>query len=216
MSLAGRAGPTGMAELTITTFLTLDGVMQAPGAPQEDTSGDFPLGGWVFPYFDADLDAFMDEVFARAEAFLLGRGTYQIFASHWPRVTDPADDIARALNGLPKYVASRTLGAVDWAGSSLVRDPIAELARLTARHRGELQIHGSPGLARSLLAHGLIDELRLLTFPVIVGRGKRLFNEDAAPASFALVERRTTGAGVQIARYRRAGAVECGSFGLET
>lgn len=212
---AGRAGPTGMADLTITTFLTLDGVMQAPVGTQEDTSGDFRLGGWLVPCFDADMGAFLDEVFARAEAFLLGRGTYQIFASHWPRVTEPAN-IARALNGLPKYVASRTLGAVDWAGSSLVRDPIAELARLMARHRGELQIHGSPGLARSLLARGLIDELRLLTFPVVVGRGKRLFNEDAAPASFALVERRTTGTGVQIARYRRAGAVERGAFGRET
>lgn len=204
-----------MAELTITTFLSLDGVMQAPGGPQEDTSGDFRLGGWLVPHFDADMGAFMAGIFRRAEAFLLGRGTYQIFAAHWPRVTDPADPVARALNGLPKYVASRTLTAVDWAGASVVRDPFAALADLKARHRGEIQVHGSPGLARALLARGVVDGLRLLTFPVVLGRGKRLFGEDAAPTGFTLVESRTSSTGALMAHYRRAGEVTLGSVALE-
>lgn len=204
-----------MAELTITTFLTLDGVMQAPGGPQEDTSGGFRFGGWAVPFFDDAVGAFIDDVFSRVEAFLLGRGTYEIFAAHWPRVPDPDEPIARALNGLPKYVASRTLESVAWSGSSIVREPIAEMAALKSRHRGELQVHGSAGLARALLEHGLVDELRLLTFPVIVGRGTRLFGEASAPTSLALAELRTSSTGVAMARYRRAGPVEVGSFALE-
>ena len=189
--------------------------MQAPGGPQEDTSGGFRFGGWVAPLFDDAIGAFMDDVFSRVEAFLLGRGTYEIFAAHWPRVTDPDDPIARALNGLPKYVASRTLTSAGWSGSSIVRDPIAEMAALKARHRGEIQVHGSAGLARSLLEHGLVDELRLLTFPVIVGRGKRLFGEDAAPTGLALAELRTSSTGTVMARYRRTGPVQVGSFALD-
>jgi dihydrofolate reductase len=204
-----------MAALTITMFLSLDGVVQGPGAPQEDTSGGFRLGGWVVPHDDDDLSTFIVGTFRRAEAFLLGRETYQIWAGHWPRFTDPADPIASALNRLPKYVASRTLAEVEWAGSSLVRSPIAELDALKARHRGELQVHGSAGLARSLLAAGVVDELNLMTFPVVLGRGKRLFHGDAAPAGYSLIEGRISSKGVAIARYRRAGEVAVGSFALD-
>lgn len=204
-----------MAELTVTTFLTLDGVMQAPGGPQEDTSGGFAYGGWGVPSFDADIGAFMDFIFARAEAFLLGRGTYQIFAAHWPRVPDLDEPVARALNGLPKYVATRTLAAVAWSGSTIVRDPIADIAAIKARHGGEVQVHGSAGLARALIAAGVVDELRLLTFPAIVGRGKRLFGDDAAPTQLSLVEAKTSSTGVVMARYRRVGPVQVGSFALD-
>lgn len=204
-----------MGKLTITTFLSLDGVMQAPGAPQEDPSGGFTQGGWTHPFFDAELGGFMVQGFERADAFLLGRGTYQIFAGHWPRVTDPTDGIAGPLNRLPKHVASRTLDAVDWAGSSLVRDVLAEVPRLKARYARELQVHGSPGLAQTLLAAGLVDELHVITFPVILGGGKRLFNPGAAPSSLQLFASRITPNGVAVLSYRRTGAVKQGSFALE-
>lgn len=141
-----------MSKLTITSFLTLDGVMQAPGGPDEDTSGGFRHGGWLVPYADADMGAFMVEVFARADAFLLGRGTYQIFAGHWPRVTDPADPVAGALNRLPKHVASKTLETAEWNSTTLVRDVGREIASLKARYPRELQVHGSHGLCQTLIA----------------------------------------------------------------
>jgi dihydrofolate reductase len=194
-----------MGDLTITTFLTIDGVMQAPGGPTEDRSGGFAHGGWVIPHFEESLGAFMVEVFGRAGAFLLGRGTWQIFAGHWPRVTDPADPVAGPLNRLPKYVASRTLERADWAGSAIVRDAPVEVARLKGALQGELQVHGSPGLLQSLLRTELIDELNLVTFPVVLGGGKRLFEGGAAPSAFSLAGSRTTPKGVVVATYRRAG-----------
>jgi dihydrofolate reductase len=195
-----------MARLTMTAFVTLDGVMQGPGGPKEDVSGGFAHGGWLVPYFDEAFGQFMTGIFERPVAFLLGRGTWQIFAGHWPKVTDPADLVARKLNGLPKYVASRTLARVEWAGSSLVRDVPVEVAALKRTlGDGELQVHGSPGLAQTLLEHGLVDELNLLVFPVILGTGKRLFGGAAAPAAFELVSSRTSSTGVLLATYRRTG-----------
>ena len=144
-----------MAKLTMTSFVTLDGVMQAPGAPQEDQSGGFSHGGWVHPFDDEKFGQFMVEVFGRAGAFLLGRGTWQIFASYWPRHDDPKDPIATSLNALPKYVASRTLDRLDWRPSTLVRDVPTEVAKLKQQVSGELQVHGSPGLAQTLLKHEL-------------------------------------------------------------
>ena len=164
-----------MSKLTVTTFVTLDGVMQAPGGPKEDASGGFAHGGWLVPYADPGMSAFMTEVFDRADAFLLGRGTYQIFAGHWPRVTDPADPIASRLNGLPKHVASRSLDRVEWNNSSLVRDVAREVAALKERYTRELQVHGSAGLIQTLAAHDLVDEYNVLLFPVVLGKGKRLF-----------------------------------------
>lgn len=203
-----------MGRLTVTSFVSLDGVMQAPGGPAEDTSGGFAHGGWGMPLFDEACGAAIVEIFGRAGAFLLGRGTWQIFAGHWPRVTDPADPVAGALNRLPKYVASRTLQRADWAGSVIVRDVPADVARLKGQVPGELQVHGSPGLLQALLATELVDELHLFTFPVVLGRGKRLFEGGAAPAAFALAATRHGEKGVVISTYRRAGAVAHGDATL--
>jgi dihydrofolate reductase len=194
-----------VGKLTATSFITIDGVMQAPGGPSEDRSGGFEHGGWVIPHFEEALGGFMVEVFGRAGAFLLGRATWQIFAGHWPRVTDPADPIAGPLNRLPKYVASRTLQRAEWAGSVVVRDVAGEVARLKAQLPGELQVHGSPGLLQSLLREALVDELNLITFPVVLGGGKRLFEGGAAPSAFVLGSSRTTAKGVVVSTYRRTG-----------
>jgi len=195
-----------MANLTMTAFVTLDGVMQGPGGPQEDASGGFTHGGWLVPYFDQAFGEFMTGIFERPVAFLLGRGTWQIFAGHWPRVTDPNDVVARKLNGLPKYVASRTLAKVEWAGSRLVRDVPGEVVALKRTlGDGELQVHGSPGLAQTLLEHGLVDELNLVTLPVVLGSGKKLFGGGAAATAFELVGSRVSSTGVLLASYRRTG-----------
>jgi len=205
-------------KLTVTTFQTLDGVMQAPGGPQEDPRGGFRHGGWLVPHFDADAGRFMDETFGPAEAFLLGRFTYETFAAHWPRVDDPDDPIAGKLNALPKYVASRTLRQADlgWAGSELLGDDVpARVAALKQRPGGELQVHGSAGLVQTLLREGLVDELRLLTFPVVLGTGTRLFGDGAVPAAMRLTESRTTSTGILIGVYAFAGRPEYGSFALD-
>ena len=195
-----------MAKLTMTMFVSLDGVVQGPGGPAEDVSGGFQHGGWLVPYFDQAFGEFMTSVFSRPTAFLLGRGTYQIFAGHWPKVNDPDDLVATKLNGLPKYVASRTLATVDWAGSSLVRDVPVEVAALKRTlGDGELQVHGSPGLAQTLWKHGLVDELNLLTFPVVLGSGKRLFEGGAAPAAFELTSSQVSSTGVVLSRRRLVG-----------
>lgn len=201
-----------MAELTMTTFLSLDGVMQAPGAPNEDTSGNFPYGGWVFPLADADFGATVVEYFSRADAFLLGRTTYDIFSAYWPKITDPQNEIATKLNQLPKFVASRTNSKFDWHDSSHVADVVKDLAALKARFPRELQVHGSCGLAQTLMAHDLIDEYRLFTFPITLGTGKRLFGDGTRPAARKLVSSKTTSTGVVISVYRRGGPLKTGSF----
>ncbi|MFC9329999.1 dihydrofolate reductase family protein [Kitasatospora sp. NPDC057015] len=206
-----------MTELTFTTFLTLDGVVQAPGGPEEDTSGGFGFGGWLVPFGDEEVGDFMTEVVDRAGAFLLGRRTYEIFAGYWPKVTDPQNRIATRLNSLPKYVASATLDRTHWAGSTLLGANVPEqVAQLKEQHfDGELQIHGSGSLAGSLLEHDLIDEYRLLVFPVVLGQGKRLFPEVGLPTSFRLLESRTTAAGVAIHTYRPVGRAVFGSFATD-
>jgi dihydrofolate reductase len=204
-----------MAELTLTAFLSLDGVMQAPGAPDEDKEGDFRYGGWVFPHADADMGAIIVELFSKADAFLLGRRTYDIFAAHWPRVQDSDDPVATGLNSLPKHVASRTRTSFDWHNSSPVRDVVDGVAALKQRYAREIQVHGSIGLAQTLIENDLVDEYRLLIFPVVLGQGKRLFGRGAMPATMALQHCSTTGAGVVYCVYRRAGALKTGSFALE-
>jgi dihydrofolate reductase len=204
-----------MAELTLTAFLTLDGVMQAPGGPDEDTSGDFPHGGWLVPHADADMGKTMDDIFSKADAFLLGRTTYDIFSAYWPRVTDPNDPVAGKLNSLPKFVASRTQTTFGWSGTSLVRDVTKEIVDLKRRFAREVQVHGSCGLAQTLIKFDLIDEYRLLTFPVILGTGKRLFGAAAVPATLALVSSTTTSKGAIVSVYRRAGSLKTGTFALD-
>jgi dihydrofolate reductase len=204
-----------MAELTLTTFLTLDGVMQAPGGPEEDTSGGFPHGGWLVPHFDDDMGKTMVEIFQKADAFLLGRTTYDIFAAYWPRITAPDDLIAFKLNTLPKHVASRTRTKFSWNETSLVRDIAKEVVELKKRYPREVQVQGSCGLAQTLIENNLIDEYRLLTFPVVLGMGKRLFGAGAMPAMLSLVRSSTTSTGVIVSIYRRAGSLKTGSFALD-
>jgi dihydrofolate reductase len=202
--------------LTVTAFITLDGVVQAPGGPDEDTDDGFAHGGWTVPYFDDDLGAAMDGFFAEADAFLLGRRTYEIFAAAWPLMDDPDDPIATKLNRLPKYVASRTLREVTWSGSSLVTgDLAAAVADLKARPGRELRVHGSGGMVQTLLRHRLVDEFRLLTFPIVLGDGKRLFGDGAAPLALTHEHRATTPSGVDVDVYRAAGDPTYGSFGPE-
>lgn len=192
-----------MAELTITTFLSLDGVMQAPGRPDEDQSGGFAYGGWVFPFADDEMGGPIVEFFSKADAFLLGRKTYDIFASYWPKVTDPNDPIALALNTRPKFVASRTRTTFDWDGSSLLPDVVSGVTGLKQRFARELQVHGSGDLAQTLIANDLVDEYRLFTFPVVLGTGKRLFAGGSHPARFMLMRSSTTKKGIVINVYRR-------------
>ncbi|MGH3068084.1 MAG: dihydrofolate reductase family protein [Streptosporangiaceae bacterium] len=199
--------------LTLHTFLTLDGVMQAPGGPDEDPDGGFEHGGWSFPYGDEDFGVAVSGWFDQADAFLLGRKTYQIFAGYWPNVTDPGDPVASRLNTLPKYVASTTLETADWASSSLLGgDVAAEVAKLKERPGRELQVHGSGQLAQTLIEHDLVDEYRLLYFPVHLGSGQKLFRDGAPAAALRLISATTTGTGVIIATYEPAGPARYGSY----
>jgi dihydrofolate reductase len=202
-------------QLTITTFLSVDGVYQGPGGPDEDRSGGFDRGGWLVPHFDEATGQFMDEVFGKVDAFLLGRRTYEIFAASWPKVTDPEDPIASRLNTLPKYVVSTTLGSADWQNSTIVNGDIAaEVARLKETSGRELQVHGSGMLARTLIENDLVDELRLLVFPVIVGAGRRLFPDAGVATGLRLVDSRTTGCGVAIHVYQPTGRPQFGEVEL--
>ncbi|MGN9789744.1 dihydrofolate reductase family protein [Streptomyces sp. NPDC054847] len=205
-----------MAQLSLTQFLTLDGVYQAPGGPEEDTTGGFEHGGWSVPYGDEDFGQFINEVFGRVGAFLLGRRTYDIFASYWPKQTDPADPVAGKLNALPKYVVSTTLESADWENTTVIRgDIVKEVTALKERTDGELQMHGSGKLAQTLMAHDLVDKLYLVVFPVVLGTGMRLFPEGARPTAFRHLEARTTGSGAAIHTYELAGRPEYGSYAEE-
>ncbi|MFA5941349.1 MAG: dihydrofolate reductase family protein [Sinimarinibacterium sp.] len=200
-----------MRKLVVGTFLSLDGVVQAPGGPDEDRDGGFAHGGWLVPYFDETFLQIMTEWTLRAGAFLLGRRTYEIFAGSWPKSTDPADEIAAALNGRPKFVASRTLKALGWNNSHLLEgDVVTAVRALKARDGGELQVHGSGGLLQTLLRHDLIDTLRLWHFPVVLGDGKRLFNDGAMATSFRLVEQQRIATGAVLHVYERVGALKYG------
>jgi len=203
-----------MSRIIVNAFLTLDGVMQAPGRPDEDPEGGFLHGGWQAPYADDVLGRLVIEGFADADAFLLGRKTYDIFAGYWPKVTDPNNPIAAALNSRPKYVVSRSLERVTWNNSSLIRgDVLAELRKLRQQPGGALHTWGSTELLQTLLQNELIDEYRLFVFPVVLGCGKRLFGSGATPAALKPVQSVTSGKGGTYQRFELNGRPEYGQMG---
>ena len=202
-----------MRKLSVNTFVSLDGVMQAPGGPEEDPTGGFEYGGWTVNYWDEMMGEVMDAV-GLPDELLLGRGTYEIFAAHWPHVT--GDPMADALNSARKHVASTTLDKVEWNNSTLIEgDVAAYVAKLKDGDGPEIQVHGSAGLIQTLLEHDLIDRLRVWIFPVVLGGGKRLFGEGAVPAGLRLVDSKVSTTGVAINTYEWAGEIETGSFALE-
>jgi dihydrofolate reductase len=203
-----------MRKLIVSTFLTLDGVMQAPGGPEEDDSGGFAWGGWSVNYWDEPMGRVMGEAMAAPFDLLLGRRTYDIFAAHWPKAVD--DPGAKPLNDATKYVASRGRPSLDWGPSALIEGDAAEgVAALKRADGPELQVHGSGNLVQTLLRHGLVDEFRLWVFPVVIGSGKRLFADGAIPGGLELVESTASTTGVVIGTYRPAGELMTGSFALE-
>jgi dihydrofolate reductase len=203
-----------MRKLVLNTFLTLDGVMQAPGGPEEDSTGGFTHGGWSVNYWDDVMFQRMGEAMSTPFDLLLGRKTYEIFAAHWPYVTD--DPFADKLNSATKYVASRTLDKLEWQNSTLLDGGVADqIARLKEQEGPEIQVHGSSKLIQTLLQHDLVDEYRLWIFPVVLATGKRLFADGAIPAGLKLVDSATSTTGVLITTYEPAGKPEYGSFALE-
>lgn len=204
-----------MRKLVVGTFLTLDGVMQAPGGPDEDRDGGFEHGGWSFGYWDDMMGALITEWTAKAGALLLGRKTYEIFAAHWPNAgeDDPDDPVAAKLNSLPKYVASRTLDHVTWSNSSLIEGDVGEaVSKLKEDEDGEIQVTGSAGLLQTLIERDLVDVYRLWIFPLVLGTGKRLFGPGAVPAGLRLVDTQISTTGVSIQTYEREGEIKYGSF----
>ena len=203
-----------MRPLVVNTFVTLDGVMQAPGGPEEDPTGDFTHGGWSAGYWDEAMGARMGELMGAPFDLLLGRKTYEIFAAHWPHVPDQPG--AEELNSARKYVASRTLDRVEWNNSTLLEGDAAEAVAKVKQEEGpEIQVHGSSDLIQTLLEHDLIDEFRLMIFPVVLGTGKRIFGDGAPPAGLELADSATSSTGVVMATYKRAGDIRYGSFALE-
>jgi dihydrofolate reductase len=201
-----------MGKLHVGTFLTLDGVMQAPGGPDEDRDGGFEHGGWSFHYWDEPMGEKITEATLRADALVLGRRTYEIFASYWPN--QPEDNpVAAKLNSVPKYVASRSLDEVTWQNSKLLEGDAAEgVAKLKDELDGEIQVTGSANLLQSLIKADLVDAYQLWVFPLVLGKGKRLFGDGAIPGAFKLVDQQTSSTGVSIQTYERAGEIEYGSF----
>lgn len=194
--------------IVLSEFISLDGIVQAPGGRNEDDDGGFQHGGWSMRYFDDVLGSAVDQAMQTTEAYLFGRRTWQISAAHWPNRTDD-DPFTQRLNAIPKYVASRTLSDEDvtiWNNSRLLpgEDALAAIAELRSRDGGDLQSYGSANLAAQLIANDLVDELNLMIEPVILGGGKRLFPEDGALKGFELVSTTTSGTGVQICKYRPA------------
>ncbi|MEH1017650.1 dihydrofolate reductase family protein [Micromonospora sp. CPCC 206060] len=203
-----------MRRLIASTFLTLDGVMQAPGGPGEDDDNGFAHGGWSVNYWDDVMGEFMGESMGQPFDLVLGRRTYDIFAAHWPRVPD--EEGAKPLNDATKYVASRSRPTLQWRNSVLIEGDVAEgVAALKQEDGPELQVHGSANLHQTLLRHNLVDEYRLMIFPVVVGSGKRLFGDGAIPAGLKLVDSRVSTTGVVIGTYLPAGELVTGSFALD-
>src|SRR5450755_16316 len=203
-----------MRKLIVNTFLTLDGVMQAPGGPEEDDSGGFAHGGWSVNYWDERMGQVMGEARSAPCALVLGRRTYSTSAAHWPHATD--DPGAKPLNHATKYVASRSQPLLEWSNSVLIDgDAAGGIAALKQEDGPELQVHGSGDLIQTLLRHNLVDQFRLWVFPVVIGSGKRLFAEGAIPAGLRLVDSTASSTGVMIGTYEPAGEIVTGSFALD-
>lgn len=200
-----------MRKVITGAFVSLDGVMQAPGGPEEDPAGGFTFGGWVWPYADEVFGQAVDELFEVPFDLLLGRKTYEIFAAYWP-YQSAEDSIARRFNAVTKYVATRSGAPLTWKDSVALNDAAADVARLRNEDGPNLITQGSSNLIRTLLAHDLIDEFKVFTFPIVLGRGKRLFGTDARPVALKLAGNKLSTAGVTIATYQRAGAVKTGDF----
>lgn len=204
-----------MRRLIVGAMVSLDGVMQAPGGPDEDREGGFEFGGWVAPYFDETLGEAIGDLFARPFALLLGRKTYEIFAAHWPYIDEgPDKSLAVLFNEATKYVATRTHDNLDWAHSVVLHDAAADVQRLKLGDGPDIVVQGSSVLNQTLMNHGLIDEIRLFVFPVVLGRGKRFFGEEVAPGAYELENSRPAPSGVTVNVFRPAGPVQTGSFAL--
>jgi dihydrofolate reductase len=200
-----------MRRLMVTAFMTLDGVVQAPGGPEEDDSGGFPFGGWSFHFWDEQMGQVMAQVMGKPFDLVLGRRTYDIFAAYWPNAPEEAG--AKPLNDATKYVASRGTPSLTWDRSVQIEGDVAEgVARLKGEDGPELQVHGSGNLIQTLMANGLIDEYRLWTFPVVLGGGKRLFADGTIPSALRLTDSTVSTTGVVIGTYEPAGDVPIGSF----
>lgn len=203
-----------MRKLMVTTFLTLDGVMQAPGGPEEDETGSFAYGGWSVNYWDDHMGQAMDEVMGKPFDLVLGRKTYDIFAAYWPNAPEEAG--GKPLNDATKYVASRGNPELTWERSVLIEgDVAAGIAALKEEGGPELQVHGSGNLIQTLMRHGLVDEFHLMVFPLVIGSGKRLFADGTIPAALKLVDSKVSTTGVMIGTYVPAGEVVTGSFALD-
>jgi dihydrofolate reductase len=203
-----------MRKLIVSTFLTIDGVMQAPGGPGEDDSGGFAHGGWSVNYWDEQMAQVMGEAMSAPFDLVLGRKTYDIFAAHWPHATDDAG--AKLLNDATKYVASRSHPKLEWSNSVLIEGDAAEgIATLKKEDGPELQVHGSGNLIQTLLRHNLVDEYRLMIFPLVIGSGKRLFSEGTIPSGLKLVDSKVSTTGVVMGTYEPAGVIVTGSFALD-
>ena len=200
-----------MRKIIVLSFISLDGVMQAPGGPEEDTSNGFKYGGWVFPYFDEAAGNIMEKQMSGPADLLLGRKTYEIFASYWP----DHEDQWPGINKVTKYVASNSLSSAKWNNSVILKGNVADQVKKLKQQDGpDLQVHGSANFIQTLLNNDLVDELWLKIFPLTLGKGKRLFDNGAIPASFSLLESQVTPSGVIIASYARGGEVKTGSFGV--
>jgi dihydrofolate reductase len=203
-----------MRELIVNTFLTLDGVMQAPGGPEEDSSGGFEHGGWSFGYWDEQMQGVMGESMSKPFDLVLGRKTYEIFAAHWPHSDAPGADV---LNSATKHVASTTLKELEWENSRLIEGEVTEGVRALKEQDGpELQVHGSANLIQTLLEHELLDEFRVWIFPLVLGKGKRLFDGGTVPAGLELASSQVSSTGVIMATYRSGVEIKGGSFAAET
>jgi dihydrofolate reductase len=205
-----------MRRIIVATFTSLDGVMQAPGGPEEDPTGGFAFGGWTAPLFDEALGASIGEIFGRPFDLLLGRKTYDIFAAHWPYATDPGDQpIADVFNRVTKYVASRSKPRLSWNNSQLLgSDVVASLQKLKSEDGPDLLVQGSSDFLQTLWKAGLVDEFSVLMFPVVLGKGKRLFGDGSTPAGLKLLKSQAYPTGVIVANYKLDGAVKTGSFQL--